>query len=192
MAWKFQRGGQSGLADELLRSLFGGRAYRGPERRTEWKKEWKCPTCGLNNWDIRQVCRGCKCKKGAPKAPLAKVVGGGSQKPQALAPWATAGMVGERVGRLEVAIQAAKASGGCDKAIQSLETELEQQNKKAEESHSILQLVESTNAFIIRAEKRQSGLSDQIAALQEQWRVNEGELREARKRLADMEVKAVK
>ena len=58
------------------------------------------------------------------KASATKTIGGAISKPPAVAPWATAQMVGERVEHLENAIVAATAVGGCDKEVQSLETQL--------------------------------------------------------------------
>jgi F0F1-type ATP synthase membrane subunit b/b' len=110
----------------------------------------------------------------------------------ALAPWATAEMVEERAGKLEEAIEAAKASGGCDQAVRSLETELKHQNKKGAEPQSVLGLIEGTKNYISRAEKRHIGITEQIVALQEQQAEIDKELRKARTRLADMEAEAAK
>ena len=71
-----------------------------------------------------------------------------------MAPWATAEMVQKRADQLEIAIEAAKASGGCAKAVQCLETKLKQQTKKGGELVEVWGRIRNTKGFITRAEKR--------------------------------------
>ena len=145
----------------------------------------------------RGVCRRCACQRNSQTSPTQRVplktkTTPPPPKTPALAPWATAEMVEERAGKLEEAIEAAKASGGCDQAVRSLETELKHQNKKGAEPQSVLGLIEGTKNYISRAEKRHIGITEQIVALQEQQAEIDKELRKARTRLADMEAEAAK
>ena len=101
-------------------------------------------------------------------------------------------MVQERADQLEIAIEAAKASGGCAKAVQCLETELKQQTKKGGEPVEVWGRIRDTKGFITRAEKRHMGITEQLVLLQEQQAEIDKELAEARKRLVGMEVEATR
>ena len=109
-----------------------------------------------------------------------------------MAPWASPEMVQERMNQLENAIEAAKASGGCEQAVQSLEVQLKQQTKKSAEPGLVLGQIESTKGYITRVVKRHTTITDQIAELQQQQAEIEKDLSETRKRLACMEAEAAK
>ena len=196
MAWRntHRNANDTSLASELRRLLFsGGVGGSGSNQQ----QEWMCHQCNTPNYMSRGLCRRCACQRKVQTSPKQRVplktkTTPPPPKTPALAPWATAEMVEERAGKLEEAIEAAKASGGCDKAVRSLENELKHQNKKGAEPQSVLGLIEGTKNYISRAEKRHIGITEQIVALQEQQAEIDKELRKARTRLADMEVEAAK
>lgn len=192
MSWRRNRnGGTNTLADELLRSLFASQS--GASRPRQQRPTWKCKICTYQNWMDRKVCRSCKCAKDhTNNSPSQRVRTHQPQmqKPVALAPWASAGMVQERADHVERAISAAKQAGGCNEAVSKLETELKQQQKRAVAPTSILRNVEGTKKIIERAGKRHDALCEQIEALKTREQEARIELEEARVRLQAMEAEA--
>ena len=191
MSWRReQKGGRNALADELLRSLFGSR--QSPPR--QYRPTWTCKTCNYQNWMERKVCRCCpKNQVVKPAEPSVRVLppgGNSGKKPPALASWASAEMVQERADCLERAIIAAKEPGGCDSAVESLESELRRQQKKAEAPASIFRKMETTEGFIERAEKRHRAMCDEIELLMTREKAARAELDEAKTRLEAMRVEA--
>ena len=197
MSWRnVQRkgGGTSGLAAELLRSLFSGDA--GPKKPP--RPQWQCVCCQTNNYMNRPICRGCGAgtvaappttpkthpSKKAPSPVNMKV------KPVALAPWATPEMVKAREAQLTIAISAAKASGGCEHVVTKLQEELTGQQKKAATFVPVLTQIESTKGFIGRATKRQVVVDARIAELQAESDQIKQEVTDAEDRLSKLEAEA--
>ena len=95
MSWKNKRNGMpSGLAAELLRSLFSGDG--GP--RHQPRPQWKCPGCHTQNYMNRSTCRYCGANSATTPTtpPTKKNQSPVNAKPLALAPWATLEMVKQR------------------------------------------------------------------------------------------------
>ena len=191
MSWKNKRNGMpSGLAAELLRSLFSGDG--GP--RHQPRPQWKCPGCHTQNYMNRSTCRYCGANTATTPTtpPTKKNQSPVNAKPLALAPWATPEMVKQREEQLTIAISAAKASGGCAQAVTKLEAELTGQQKKAAAPTSVLTQIESTKGFIGRATKRQEALDERIAELQAERAQVHQEVAEAEARLSRLEAEAAK
>ena len=188
MSWRReQKGGRNALADEFLRSLFGSRLS--PARQN--RPTWTCKTCNYQNWMDRKVCRCCPKNQAAKQTVRVPPPGGNSEKKQpALAPWASAEMVQERADYSERAIEAAKQPGVCDSSVESLESELRRQQKKAEAPASIFRKMETTEGFIERAEKRHRAMCDEIELLMTREKAARAELDEAKTRLEAMRTEA--
>ena len=167
MAWKQNGGGNSGLAAELLRSLFSGQV--GHKSKPQ-KEEWPCKTCGVKNYMTRSSCRQCKSAKNGPKkipTPSQPAVKSPPTKPAALAPWATREMLESREAALSSALEATKTCVGCDAAVSSIEAELASLRKRSADPPSVHKNIEDTRGFIGRAEKRHQSLVDEVSVLKE-------------------------
>ena len=178
------RSGDPKQAAEILRSLFS--LGRRPERRPEWK----CRACGTFNFEDRVICRKCVGHKGAQSNAREDLRGG---QPPRQAPWVAAQAATKRAEDLKVAISAVHQSGVCTDIVSDLQTKLDAEEKKAEKAQgkrSTLSRVEATRGFITRAEKRLSGLQDQISELRKQEENMAMELEQSRRQLAQLEKEA--
>ena len=182
------------VAAELLRSLFSGRPGYKPKQHRE---EWACQKCGTHNYLDRKSCRRCSAQatnsatKPAPSRHVTKpALKTSSTQPPALASWATREMIESREASLTAALEATKACEGCDTAVQNIESELKGLRKRTAEPPSIHKSIDTTRAFIGRAEKRHQHLVSEVSAAQELERAAFHELDDARKRLQQMEAEA--
>ena len=150
------------------------------------------------NFMDRKVCRRCQAQSAranAPKQDPSKHVvrptpkAASSQQP-AFAPWASREMVEAREASLTTALEAAKVCHGCDSAVKNIESQLKGLRKRIAEPPSVHKNIDSTRAFIGRAEGRHQQLVDEVAAAQLLERAAFQELSEARERLQLMEAEA--
>ena len=198
MSWRNGKSAGAGnyLAQHVLRSLF----EFSPDRNGAQKKpEWRCKECGTTNFMDRAICRRCgtvhvkPTKSNGPKTHQPKQnvnLVPAKTKVAALAPWATPEMVQDREDKLSIAISAARASGGCEDVITSLEKHLTSQQKKNGAPVSVLAQIDSTKGFIGRCEKRLSTVEAQIADLRTESAKMKQEMAGAEDRLKRLEVEA--
>eukprot|EP00664_Eupelagonemidae_sp_cell27_P008957 gene8957-1689_t len=142
----------------------GGKQSGGSSKREEW-----CCACSPTNWaDTRRKCRRCgtarpgadmkpqQPQKPAPKKSATQQPP--SQQPPspnpAPSPWARAASAPARVSSLSIALDAAKAAGGCSGVVAQLESELAAARKAAVDDRSVQQRIDGCRAYIERAEKR--------------------------------------
>ena len=107
-----------------------------------------------------------------------------------MAPWATPEMAEERAQRLEATLTQARAAGGCDEVVKSLEAELQAQQKRAVDEPSALTQVEDTSGFVERARKRLAKIGEEMEQLRKRETAARTELQEAETRLEMMKAKA--
>jgi len=86
----------------------------------------------------------------------------------------------------------ATASGGCEKVVESLQNELEVQQRRMSKPISALTQVESTKSYSQRAGKSHSNIQQQISELKEQEAIVAKDLEETRARLKTLEAEAAK
>ena len=125
-----RRGGRQGhqgaeLAAELLRSLFTGSKSKPEQQQARRRSEWTC-SCGVTNFDDRQVCRQCGAERAGRHAQVFERSIG---KPKAESKPDVRGL-----GKAAVAAQAAGASPSI---VESLKKEATDERSRAADARPI-------------------------------------------------------